>query len=690
MDDVCLSQGPFHAAAVLSRGIQQIPYLHAFLPECGRVAPLWKLRCSSFDAVIGWGHKETAKSAMDVARREGVPFLALEDGFLRSVSPGVSGVPPLSMVVDNVGIYYDATTPSRLEELLETGGWETEELLGRARRAIDRIVRARISKYNHAPNLENPLSGLNQNKVLVIDQTFDDCSVTCGLADAETFSQMLAAAVEENPDADIIVKIHPDVLAGKKRGYLTHIENSSSRIHLLAKEVNPLSLIEKVDRVYTVTSQMGFEALLLGKPVECFGIPFYAGWGLTHDRQTLARRTRRRTLEELFAASYILYSRYLNPYTHKTGTLEDVLEYLILQVEHLRPLLAQNLLCTGLHWWKQLYIPRVLRAPGNRIRFGDKVKNLDKAEKIVVWGDGSRSSLLNDADRRDIPVLRMEDGFLRSVGLGSNLVQPISLVIDSCGIYFDPSQPSDLENILRDTVFSEELIRRAAALSQRIVGERFSKYNVGDDVPLTVNRGPGQTVLLVPGQVEDDASIRLGCVDLCTNLGLLAEVRRQNPAAYIIYKPHPDVLAGNRTGRDSVQEVKFYCDQVVTDRSMPACLDVADEVHTLTSLTGFEALLHDKKVVCYGLPFYAGWGLTQDRHLLSRRGRLLSIEELVAGALILYPFYMDWASGDVIPVEIALDQLSRDKVSHGRCIIVESGLIGQWRRKLSGFFGALR
>ncbi len=678
------------AAAVLSRGILSIPQLEMFLPECGQVSSLRDVRKNGFDVVVGWGRKETAKKARALAKQEGVPYLALEDGFLRSVAPGVTGAPPLSVVVDDTGIYYDATSPSNLEQLLEVGGWETDELLDRSRRAINRVVSERLSKYNHAPHLEKPLPGQGRHKVLVIDQTFGDCSISCGMADADSFQKMLAAALEDNPASDIIIKTHPDVLAGKKKGYLTDIDKLSPRIHLLAEEVNPLSLIEKVDRVYTVTSQMGFEALLLGKPVDCFGVPFYSGWGLTRDRQTIDRRTRRRTLEELFAAAYILYPRYLNPYTHKAGTIEDVLDYLTLQSRHHRLLFGLTLLCTGFRWWKRPYIRRMLTAPGNRVVFSNRSKALSKADKVVVWGEGSHLELVQKAEHQGIPVLRMEDGFVRSVGLGSNLVRPLSLVLDSRGIYFDPTRPSDLESLLRETVFTAELTRQASALHQRIVSERFSKYNVGDDVPLSIKVGPGQSVLLVPGQVEDDASIRLGCVDIRTNLGLLAEVRKQNPEAYVIYKPHPDVLAGNRMGSIAEQEAKKHCNLVVTDLSMPACLDISDEVHTLTSLTGFEALLHGKKVVCYGLPFYAGWGLTQDRHSLARRGRTITLEELVAGTLILYPRYIDWQNNEIIPVETALNRLEQDRCSSRGRKNVDSGFIAQWMRKLSGFFDAIR
>jgi capsular polysaccharide export protein len=184
--------------------------------------------------------------------------------------------------------------------------------------------------------------------------------------------------------------------------------------------------------------------------------------------------------------------------------------------------------------------------------------------------------------------------------------------------------------------------------------------------------------------VEDDASIRLGCIDIRTNLDLLAEVRRQNPDAFIVYKPHPDVLAGNRKGGVAPEEARPYCDLVVTDRAMPVCLAAVEEVHTMTSLTGFEALLQGKKVATYGLPFYAGWGLTQDRHASPRRGRSLKLDELVAAALILYPRYIDWNRGCLISAETALDRLARERAAREQKT-GEDGFALRWYRKLAGF-----
>ncbi|HFM3082624.1 TPA: capsule polysaccharide biosynthesis family protein, partial [Escherichia coli] len=98
----------------------------------------------------------------------------------------------------------------------------------------------------------------------------------------------------------------PDVLEGKKTGYLADLR-ATQRVCLIAENVSPQSLLRHVSQVYVVTSQYGFEALLAGKPVTCFGQPWYAGWGLTDDRHPqsalLSARRGSATLEELFAAA---------------------------------------------------------------------------------------------------------------------------------------------------------------------------------------------------------------------------------------------------------------------------------------------------------------------------------------------------------------------------------------------------
>ncbi len=304
---------------------------------------------------------------------------------------------------------------------------------------------------------------------------------------------------------------------------------------------------------------------------------------------------------------------------------------------------VHTLYCFGFYPWKQGYTRRYLASQASRIVFtGSRLRMRGARGKsaLLVWGMRDNPTVLRHALRRGMPIWRMEDGFLRSVGLGSDRTTPASLVLDKQGIYYDPTQPSDLETILEQSDFSAEERARAAALREAIVRLGVSKYNVGDR-SVTLPQAPvGKRVVLVPGQVEDDASIRLGTKDVRTNADLLRITREKRPDAFVVFKPHPDVISGNRMGAVSDALARRYADAVVVDAPLPACLAIADEVHTMTSLVGFEALLRGLAVSAYGMPFYAGWGLTEDRSSHPRRTRKLTLDELVAGTLIRYPLYM--------------------------------------------------
>ena len=286
-----------------------------------------------------------------------------------------------------------------------------------------------------------------------------------------------------------------------------------------------------------------------------------------------------------------------------------------------------------------------------RVRFITDPGQLPTGSTLLLWGS-------EPAPRGLAPgatVVRLEDGFLRSVGLGAELVSPLSWVMDTRGIYYDATRVSDLEHLLQTTHFRAELLERAARLRRRIVASGLTKYNVGHG---TWSRPAKQArVILVPGQVETDASLELGAPAIRTNIALLRAVREANPAAYLLYKPHPDINAGIRPRGAQEGDARHSCDEVVTNVSMDALLKAVDEVHVLTSLAGFEALLREKAVICYGLPFYAGWGLTRDLLPCARRARRLTLDQLVAGALIGYPLYVSRTSGCRIRVEEALDEL---------------------------------
>jgi len=305
--------------------------------------------------------------------------------------------------------------------------------------------------------------------------------------------------------------------------------------------------------------------------------------------------------------------------------------------------------------WKQYLVKRFVPILRNIIS-KEELERLKEKEDfaLVAWG-----TTLDEENIQYDKVIRVEDGFIRSVGLGYRLTPPISLVFDGMGIYYDSTKPSELEHILQSFNFDKSMIERARRLVDMIKRYRITKYNLKERNYKPPRRD--REIVVVPGQVETDRSIKYGSPVIKTNLKLLEEVRKNRPSAYIIYKPHPDVIKGYRRGHYPKEVFLEFCDEVCENVSSLSLVEVADEVHTISSLFGFEALLYNKKVICYGQPFYSGWGLTEDLYPVERRKRKLSLYELVAGTLIVYPFYVSLYNGRRIEPEDAVVELNRLK-----------------------------
>jgi len=290
---------------------------------------------ASAEVFLQWGIKDDVgvEAQNAVARALGRSVVIVEDGFIRSVGIGLSGTPGLSIIVDDATAYYDATKASRLETLIERSPRLTTAQRRRARAAIDRIVTARISKYNHAPDRPVALGRPDRPKVLVVDQRFRDQSVISGLADESIFERMLHDAIRRHPDHDIIVKLHPDVIGAGRSGYLNEellerFQQEHDNLYPVRIDINPFVLFDLVDEVYVATSGMGFEALMAGKMVRCYGAPYYSGWGLTQDTIPTPRRTRQSTIEDVFHFAYIQLSVYYDPDLGRRVELEEFLDYI--------------------------------------------------------------------------------------------------------------------------------------------------------------------------------------------------------------------------------------------------------------------------------------------------------------------------------------------------------------------------
>jgi capsular polysaccharide export protein len=289
-------------------------------------------------------------------------------------------------------------------------------------------------------------------------------------------------------------------------------------------------------------------------------------------------------------------------------------------------------------------------------RFLRGVDDVEPRNPVAVWRARTSPDVLRALERADNPQIEVEDGFLRSNGLGADCIPPLSISVDRLGAYFDPNMPSELERFLENGGFDQQLLSRAADLRRLIVKHGIGKYEQGKK---SLERPAGKRRhVLVPGQVEDDRAVQLGGCGLVSNLEVLKRVRAEVPDAFIIYKPHPDVLAGHRRGAVADRDCLKFADQIVGEIPMASLIAMVDEVHVNTSLAGFEALLRKKPVTTYGVPFYAGWGLTQDLGPVpSRRTAKRTLDELVAATLLLYPRYLDPSTGLPCPAEVVVARL---------------------------------
>ena len=593
---------------------------------------------------IGWGYKSSGLWAKD---RPG--FRLFEDGFVRSLRPGYSGGALFSLVEDGKGIYYDGDGKSDLVDGLNGGGeiganlrqsgWRED-----AEKLLNRFVEIGASKYNwfpfehDGPEIEHFIP---DDGILVVDQTRGDAAIQFGKGTPENFDGMVLDALNES-SGPVYLRSHPDMLHRRRASCFSgeFIQKHLDRIRLVPSSYSPRQVFSQVSRVFVFNSLFGMEALAHGKEVRVYGCPFYSGWGVTDDRhpeQPVRRESR--DLLEIFYSAYLLYSRYFDPVTEEECGLDRILDHLELQKEK-HALNRGDKLLFGFPEWKSRLISDFVACPGAEISSTRSPKKAwewireNDSGKIISWS--VRETPFDEMGRG----IRVEDGFLRSVGLGADFHRPISLVFDSRGMYFDATRPSDLERILQESQFTEDELKLAEQLIDFLVRNRITKYNLRESAKAARWPGGRGPRVLVPGQVEQDASLSFGLAPCQSNLEFMRRVKERNPHATIAFKPHPDVVKRLRPGQPIVEEMKAHCDVVVTELDINPWLDSCDEVHTLTSQTGFEALLRGKKVTCHGIPFYSGWGLTNDLQKTERRDKILSVPELVAGALIRYPVYL--------------------------------------------------
>ena len=326
-----ISIGGIKNCHILSSGIRRIPNIDVFLSKISR------------ECVIGWGQKKTSFKAMKYASKHNLPYYALEDGFVKSLSQGRWKEQEIifSLIIDRQGIYYNSAAPSELESIIcDTVNSENfEQYSSQGAKLISLITSNNIVKFNVRSSTSENGSSIKiiakDSSVLLIDQTFGDSSVVLGNASKESFDQMLSDAISKYGPDNVFVKIHPNVINRKAKGYFSLHRLRQSKVHIISSDVNTAQLLKIFKNVYVVTSGTGYEALMAGCHVTCYGEPFYSGYGLTEDKKTstqirrIKKLNRPLTIKLLAYAIFYRYSIFIDPVLKKQISPVDSIKIII-------------------------------------------------------------------------------------------------------------------------------------------------------------------------------------------------------------------------------------------------------------------------------------------------------------------------------------------------------------------------
>jgi capsular polysaccharide export protein len=486
-------------------------------------------------------------------------------------------------------------------------------------------------------------------------------------------SRMLAAAVVDGVAARAVL-IGP---------YSSFAAGDRHPVPVIAPLADPWHLVAHASEIRAgAQNQLALVAALAGQRPKLDGPGRYLG--LSDPDSPLEQ-----ALREVIASQLLADLTWRDPFTGQAVPARQIVAMLAewkALIDANRPIVA----VFGVARWKRVTMDALLwNGSGVPYAGASDALNLPKGSLALAWKSRTPTALLAGLAARGVAVGELEDGMIRSAGLGANCVPPLSVIVDPLGPHFDPAQPSTLENILQHDEISPALIARARRLRRRLVEAGISKYGqakMAEDCRL-IERPPGsRRQVLVTGQVEDDRAMLLGGAG-CTNRDLLARARAAEPDADIIYKPHPDVEAGHRRGAIPDAEVLALANRIERHAAIGTLLAQVDGIHVISSLAGFEALCRGVAVTTHGIPFFAGWGLTCDLGPVpARRNRRRSLDELIVAVLILYPRYLDPLTRLPCPPEVLVERLAAGQA------VVRSPLIKlrEIQGRLQGWAGGLR
>lgn len=625
------------AAGVFSRNSLAFPHLDVLLGVRTVVGFPRPADARGLDFVVGWGDKPSAAGPRGFGTRHGVAFLAAEDGFLRSVGSHRIKPPPLSLVLDDEGIYYRAATPSRLERLILAAPGFDAARRATAERALSRVRAEKLTKYNVLGAA--PVDAGRRLGILLVDQVYGDQSIAGGLATAASFAAMVTAALSEAAAGDIAVKVHPDVLAGRATGYL--LEHARRHgLALLADAGNPFDLLARVGRVFTVSSQLGFEALVAGVPVRTFGVPFYAGWGLTLDTPTesaavaaLARRGQPRSLLDLFASAYVAYPRYADPVRCEAIGVEQAIDRLL--------------------EWRETLARRRTRvtlvgAPldgrlAEAVAGGGGAAVTARSDRAAAGaGDGDTVLVWSARSAPPSGATGVRPGLVRDDRLAAAYGFDGGLHIDATGDPF--AEGGALATLLAAGEVGAVERARAGAVLALLARTAFARIGLTAERRLAAPSGaPAAPTVAVVLAAAGQAAVPLGA-RLPAEVEIVAAVQAERPDAAVVVlreRPRParDLRRAWRTTLLPPQR-----SSPPSARAMPAMLGRVVALHTDAAESALDALALGLPVVVHGPAVYAGWGFTHDR-APPARARRLSYEDFIALVAVVGTAWTDPVSG---------------------------------------------
>lgn len=574
--------------------------------------------------VLGWGYQEETEDLFKLSKKNNLNFHRLEDGFIKSYISGEEDSLSHSIVMDKKGMYYNTSSENDFKELCLKVPFKkkSEEEVSEI---INRIIVNSVSKYNKEKN-KSSLEVKGKN-VLLISQVKGDSSLKFGKVEDISTEDILKDIKErEGTNTNIYVKIHPGSLLEGKESSIDLDKCKEAGCLFIEGEYDNFNLLKKFDAIYTKTSQLGFESLLLGKPTYVYGIPYYSQYGLTNDLNKEAKLIKNLTKEELFYFAYIEYSFYYSHLDKRTTDIDKSLDSIIFYKNHLNKI-DKDLILLDFKDKDKSFIRGLTQSYRALKRAFIKSKDFLGTSTDLLVSYENKTNL----SRNSITVSK---GVLEDIEVSKEEKENYSMIFDELGIYYDPEKKSGFEKILLNKKgLSSYEDKRIINLVEKIKENQISIKSKLKASKLALKKQAYKKYILIPGQIEEDISIKAGGLGM--NMSKLIEnVRSKNIDSFIIYKPHEDVLSGKEKGISEHSD----CDYIAYTESIESLMDIADEVHVLTSIVGFDALLNGKATYVYGHPFYCGWGLTKDLSNAPMRRTAKTLNELA------YSFYIDYAT----------------------------------------------